>query len=126
MSLIDRFLTHELKVLRQSKGSYVMGRFVPGPEEELTVYGSLQPTTARELKLNDEGNRLRQYFKFYSDRPVLVDNTATLAQGDRLIINGEQFRAMALTPWENTDLDYFMTVVWREPQQSSDGKGQQK
>jgi hypothetical protein len=40
-----------------------------------------------------------------------------------VIINGEEFRAMALTTWQGTDLDYFMTVLWRSPEQDSDGVG---
>ena len=123
MSLVARFMTGEYKVLRCKRGVYIRGRYVAGPMEELKIDGSLQPSSARELKLPEEGNRLRQYWKFYSEEPVVVNSMATLSRGDKVFINGEEYRAMALTIWQHTDLDYFMTVLWREPEQESDGKG---
>jgi hypothetical protein len=120
MSLVSRFFTGEYIVRRASKGYYVKGRYQAGPIEEIMVLGSLQPTNARELKLPEEGNRLKQYWKFYSDEPVLVNSPSTLADSDRVIINGDEYRAMALTSWQGTDLDYFMTILWRDPEQRSD------
>lgn len=126
MSLVGRFLTGEYTVIRSQSGTYVRGRYVAGPTEEIKVDGSLQPSNARELKLPEEGNRLRQYWKLYSDEPVLVNSMATLAKGDKVVINGELYRAMALTSWQDVDLPYHMTVLWREPEQASDGKGSTK
>lgn len=123
MSLIQRFMTGSYQVRRSTRGTYVKGRYLEGPVEELTVSGSMQPSNARELKLADEGNRLRQYFKFYSDAPILMNSMATLSKGDKIFIDGDEYRAMGVTNWKHTDLDYFMTVLWREPEQSSDGKG---
>lgn len=123
MSLIQRFMTGEYTVMRSGPGQYVKGRYRRGEIETITVMGSLQPTTARELKLPEEGNRLRQYWQFFTDKPVVTDNTATLARGDQVVINGETYRAMSLTSWQGTDLDHYITVLWREPEQASDGKG---
>jgi len=89
--LIGRFLTGRYKVIRTKNGEYVRGRYVPGQMETIHVAGSMQPTTARELKLPDEGNRLRQYYRFFSDQPVLVNSMATLSQGDKVIINGDEY-----------------------------------
>lgn len=123
MSLIGRFLTGDYTVFRSGPGTYIKGRFVPGPKCQIVVCGSLQPTSARELKLPEEGARLKQFWKFYTDEPVLLVNARTLADSDYIIVNGEEFRAMSITPWQGTDLDYFMTILWREPQQQTDGKG---
>ena len=123
MSLIARFMTGEYSVIRSSQGTYKKGRYVPGPKQTITVSGSMQPTNARELKLPEEGNRLKQYYKFYSDEAILTGSMATLASPDVIKINGETFKAMAPLNWQGTHLDYFMTVVWREPEQSSDGIG---
>ena len=122
MSLIDRFMTDEYVVKRTKRGSYAKGRYIPGPIEEIIVSGSLQPTNARELKLPEEGNRLKQYFKFYSDRQIVVDSSLTLATGDRVMINGESYRAMSSEIWHGVDLEYFMTILWREPEQVTDGQ----
>jgi hypothetical protein len=123
MSLVSRFFTGTYKVKRNGPGQYVKGRYVPGKLEELEIEGSLQPTNARELKLPEEGNRLKQFFKFYSDDPILVGSMATLAKPDRVFIDGDEFRAMSLLTWKGTNLDYHVTVLWREPEQVSDGRG---
>jgi hypothetical protein len=122
MTLIGRFLTGDYLVKRTASGHYVKGRYYPGPQEEIRVCGSLQPTSARELKLPEEGNRLKQYWKFYTDEPILTDSMKTLGTADKIFVNGDEYKAMAPLRWEGTNLDYFMTIIWREPEQSSDGK----
>lgn len=123
MTLVQRFMTGSYEVTRSKKGTYIKGRYVAGPTEQITVDGSLQPTNARELKLPEEGNRLKQYWKLYTDEPVLTSNMATLSRPDIVVIDGDTYKAMSLTTWKNTDLDYFVTVLWREPEQRSDGTG---
>lgn len=122
MTLISRFLTNDYVVLRSEPASYVKGRYVAGKKRKLIVSGSMQPTSARELKLPEEGNRLRQFWKFYTDEPILVNSMRSLADSDHVIINGDSYRAFSLTRYEGTDLDYHMTILWREPEQESDGK----
>lgn len=117
MTLIDRFMTDEFKVTRSTGGKYVKGIYTPGPTETVTISGSLQPTNARELKLPEEGNRLRQYYKFYSDNPLIPMNTKTLGTSDRVKINGETYRVMSVEAWQNFDLDYYKSIVYREPEQ---------
>lgn len=123
MSLISRFFTNEYKVRRKRKGVYVKGRYQAGEYEEITVAGSLQPTNARELKLVEEGDRIKQYFKFYTDEPILIDNERTLGTSDTIVVDGDEFRAMSYEPWKGTRLDYYMTIIWRDPEQKSDSDG---
>lgn len=117
MTLVQRFMTGEYTVTRSTKGTYVKGRYIPGPTQTLKVEGSLQPYQGRNLKLPEEGARLRQYFKFFTDTQIVTVNPTTLADADRITIDGETYRAMDITPWKGTDLDHFVTLVWREPQQ---------
>jgi hypothetical protein len=123
MTLIQRFLTNRYTVIRKGPASYVRGNYVPGKSTILKVWGSMQPTSARELKLPEEGNRLRQYWKFYTDEPILLNSAKTLSDSDHVIINGDSYRAISRIQWEGTNLDYFMTILWREPEQATDGKG---
>lgn len=133
MSLIDSFLSGQYLVKRMGPGTYVNGNYVPGCLEEINVLGSMQPTTARALKLPEEGNRLKQYFKFYTDCEIRVISERTLADSDRICINGDWFKTMELTPWQMQQrpdgdfrgirLPYFMTIIYREPEQSGDGEG---
>lgn len=121
MTLIQRFLTDDYVVKRSGPGKYVKGRYVPGETVDIVVEGSMQPTTARELKLPEEGNRLRQFWKFYTDREILLNSPKSLADSDHIMVNGDSYRAMSLTSWQGTRLDYFMTILWREPEQVTDG-----
>jgi hypothetical protein len=116
-SLIDRFLTGMYSVTRLSAGGYEAGHYVPGKPETVQMRGSLQPTSARELKLPSEGGRLMQYFKFYSDAPLLTINTKTLAKADVVTINGDTFKVWSTEPWLGVDIPYFKAILYREPQQ---------
>lgn len=125
MSLIDHFLTDEYKVKRMKCATYVRGEYVPGPLEEIKVWGSLQPTNARELKLPEEGNRLKQYWKFYTDQPILVNSEKNLSDSDKVYVNGDSYRVMGVTTWQGVavDLPYFCSILYRDPEQCSDGQG---
>jgi hypothetical protein len=125
MSLIGRFLTNEYTVKRMGCGSYVQGEFVPGTLETLQVMGSMQPLNPRELKMVEEGTRIRQYFKFYTDQPLMVASERSLANSDKISVNGDWYKAMSVEPWQgiHVDLPYYKTIIYREPEQSSDGKG---
>lgn len=124
MSLIGRFLTGTYTVKRAAPGTYVKGRYVAsGKPTVIKVRGSMQPTSARALKLPEEGNRLKQFWKFYTDKPLKLNSMRTLADSDYVEINGEQYRAMERTQYHGTNLDYFMTILWREPEQVTDGEG---
>ena len=100
------------------QGSYINGFYVPGCQEEIEMMGSLQPTNPRELKLPEEGNRLKQYWKFYSDQPLYTNNTRSLANSDIVTINGETYKVMSVEIWQgHLDLPFYKSIVYREPEQ---------
>ncbi len=119
MSLIDRFMTDTYSVTRNTSGTYDKGFYVPGPKECIQVEGSMQPTNARELKLPEEGNRLKQYWKFYTDKPILTNNTRTLANSDIVVVNGDTYKVMSVEPWQGlgVDLPHYLSILYREPEQ---------
>lgn len=117
MTLVGRFLTGTYTVQRKAPGTYKGGFYLAGADQNLSMQGSLQPTNARELKLPEEGARLRQYFKFYSDQPLLTINTKNLAGADTVVINGDTYKVMSIESWAGTDIPYFMSILSREPEQ---------
>jgi hypothetical protein len=119
VSLIEHFLTGSYQVTRHKGGVYSNGFYVPGPEETICMQGSLQPTNARELKLPEEGNRLRQFWRFYSDQPLLVNNTRSLADSDIVTIDKETYKVMSVEKWQGiaVDLPYYKAILYREPEQ---------
>lgn len=117
MSLISSFFTGTYNVTRKKTGSYQYGKYVPGEEETILIRGSLQPTNARELKIQEEGVRLKAYFNFYTDEPLFVIDTETLADSDKVLINGESYKVMSVESWKNVDLPYYLSVLVREAEQ---------
>lgn len=110
-------LTGEYTIERSGAGLYRKGRYIAGPVETVTMLGSLQPTSARELKLTSEGGRLKQYFKFFTDQPLVTVNSKDLAKADVITINGESYKVMSVEPWDGTMMPYFKSIVYREPEQ---------
>jgi hypothetical protein len=119
MSHIDRFRTGTYKVLRSTDGSYSGGFYVPGAVIETSISGSLQRLSAKDLKMVEEGYRLRQLWRLYSDDPLIPLNTKSLATSDRVIVNGETFRVISCEAWQGlrVDLPYYMSILAREPEQ---------
>lgn len=119
MTLIDRFLSTTYVITRTTSGQYQGGFYVPGPMQTLTMEGSLQPTNAKELKMPEEGDRLKQYWKFYSDTPLTTDNTVSLAKPDIVTINGETYKVMSVETWQGIgfDLPYYKSILYRTPEQ---------
>lgn len=122
-SLVERFLTGSYTISRKGPGFYKDGFYQPGRDQAVTVRGSLQPLSPREIKFVEEGDRLKQLFKMYSDAPLLVDNTKTLAGADRVYINGERYKVISVENWDGTDIPYFKSVLAREPNQPPGGGG---
>ena len=118
MSLIDRFMTGSYKVNRKAPGYYQEGFYHAGADEVVTVRGSLQPLSPREIKFVEEADRLKQLFSFYSDAPVLTDDMRRLAGADRVTINGDKFKVISVENWMGCSLPYFKSVLAREPNQA--------
>ena len=122
-SLISRFLSGQYTVTRSKSGSYVKGRYVEGPKETILMKGSLQPISGAEVKMLEEGERVRDHFTFYSYEPLSIIGTKNLAQADRMTINDVKYRVVTVEAWQNSggfggvDLPHYKTILFREPQQ---------
>lgn len=117
MTLIQRFTTNSYKLERMRAGTYINGFYQPGCLEELQIMGSLQPLNPRELKQPEEGDRLKQHWKLYSDKPLFPDNTRSLAKSDVVTLNGDTYRVMSSEIWQgHLDLPYYKSILMREPE----------
>lgn len=82
-------------VRRSEGGAFVDGDFAPGLVVEFVAFGSLQPTTGRDLEFLPEGERTRGGFKFYTDAELITaDEPGRLA--DRLVANGRELLVRAV------------------------------
>ena len=116
MTIVQRFISGSYTVSRSRAGSYVTGRYVPGVIDTITIPGSLQPTNARELKLPEEGGRLKQYFKFYTDDQTFTIITSGLNRADVITIDGDTYKVWSVEPWRGFSMQYYMAILWREPE----------
>lgn len=116
MRLINKFTTGTFKVTRSLEGYYYQGMWQEGEKVTMNVSGSMQPLTAREVKLLEEGDRLKQTFKFYTSIDIRTIGSEKLSAADRIEINGESFKVLSVEYWEGTSLPYFKSILSREPQ----------
>jgi hypothetical protein len=122
--LINSFLTGSYLVTRSTAGTFVKGRYVPGSTETVTIKGSLQPLRGKEIKMIAEGERIQDHFTFYSDKPLVIINTKTFADADKVAINGDTYRVVGVESWQSqagfsskVDLPHYKSILKREPQQ---------
>lgn len=117
MSLIGHFITGIYEVTRPGQGTYQNGMYLSGQDETFTLEGSLQPSSAAELKIMEEGTRLKQYYVFYTDEPLLLINTKTLSGSDRVTIDGASYKVLSIEPWKGVSLPHYKSILTREPEQ---------
>jgi hypothetical protein len=123
MTLVQRFLTGALMVTRKGPGFYKNGFYQAGIDQTLIINGSLQPLSAREIKFVEEGDRLKQLFKLYSDAPILTDDMRKLSGADRVRINDNSYKVISVEYWQGTALPYYKSILAREPNQPPGGNG---
>jgi len=116
-SPVQRFASGTYKVCRFGAGKYIDGFYEQGKLEEICVKGSLQPTNARELKIPEEGARLKQFWKFYTDQPIVTIGTRRLSKADVVTINGETYKVWSQEIWQGFRLAHYKAILYREPEQ---------
>lgn len=120
---VECFLTGTYTLTRSTSGSYEKGRYIHGPKETLTIRGSLQPIGGRDIKHLQENERIKDHFNFYSDQPLVIVDSHSLAQADEIQIDNEIYRVVSVEAWQNQPgfdgacLPHFKSIIKREPQQ---------
>lgn len=123
MSLVERFLSGTYTVTRNRGVKYIEGFPQDQGEETIKVRGSMQPMSAREMKFLEEGVRLKQAWNFYSDAPLLAVGTRRLARADTVKILDdtrgvtETYKVISTESWHGFGLEYYKSVLAREPEQ---------
>ncbi len=90
-----------LTVKRKTGGTYNdLGIWENGAEEILEIKASVQKTDAEILQTLPEGYRSKEsYVLFTSTELKTVDIGVT--NPDRVVINGEDFQVVRVSPWQN-------------------------
>ena len=114
--MIGRFLTGEYEVKRSGQGFYKDGTYHHGPAETIKIRGSMQPHSPREAKMPSEGARLKQYWFFYTDAPLVPIGTKNLERADVIEVNGETYKVMSQEIWQDVGIPYYKSIIYREPE----------
>lgn len=93
-----------LTVTRRAAGSYVAGVWTPGATSTLTVEGSLQPMTGRELLLLPEGERTRARWKLYTETELRTADETTTTEADRVSWNGRSLVVVRVQDYSHVGL----------------------
>ena len=91
-------------VTRQDPGAYINGEFIESPTAPVTVRGTLQPMTDREMMVLEEGVRRRARYKFYVRFDEAQSVGLTALAGDngssgafKMTLDGEELEFQADT-----------------------------
>lgn len=101
-ALIKRLKGKNYTVTRvNANGTYSTedGTFNPGSTTTLTIMGSVQPATAEDLLSIPEGDRTRTRYRFYSDPPLKIQDTAALRKGDLVELTDGSYEVESLKTW---------------------------
>ena len=98
-----------LQGVRRGEGSYVMGKWVPGPEAPIVIRTSVQPVTNKDqeslVKRLPEGTRIASAFRLYTKDEI--------RELDILVIRGFRHEVMVLDVWDNGVLPHYKAIAVR-------------
>ena len=120
---VIKHMTGSYNITRMNAGSYVDGRYVPGTTETLSLKGSMQPIGGRDIEMVEEGERITDYYTFWSLERLSLANTVSLGRADVITINNETYKVVGTRIWINNTgfsgmkLPHYQTTLKREPQQ---------
>lgn len=84
-----------------------IGEGTPTP---ITINGTIQPTTGKDLDAIPENRRSSASYKIYSFDELHIADTDE-EQSDELTIRGKQFEVIAKLPWQNDLINHFKYIV---------------
>ena len=105
MSLVSEFATGTYQVVRmKGTGTFKDGFYVPGPDSQFKIVGSLQPVRPKDLLVLPELERNAQSFNLYTDSELFTAREVGKKLADRVTVYGEKFVVMQTERWDGTDL----------------------
>jgi hypothetical protein len=103
--------TAKVKVIRQSAGEFVDGRYIRQEPTEFEILASVQPAEGRTLLQLPEAQRTREVIEIYSVDRLLV-GTASGLPGDIVEFEGRRFQVTLAEDWDGLG-KYFRSVAVR-------------
>lgn len=100
------FFPRDIDVERTGAGSYsedpaTLGIWVPGPTSIITIEGSIQPLTAKEIDALEIGERATGNAWIYTEAELLTSSTPTSNDGDLVLWRGKKYRVRTHDPFDS-------------------------
>ncbi len=87
------------------------GFFVKGQTSNISIRGSLQPMNFKELMTLPEGNRDKEWLKFYTTTELFTDQTSPFRSSDVITVNCRKYKVMQIQnftfPGPSVNLNYY-------------------
>lgn len=125
MSLIQDFKNATLIINRSATGSYVDGRFVPGPITQLSVDAVVQQATPDEIRLLPEGRRGGEIISVFTEIELkTTDESSKQTKGDSFVYLGKTFEVHKIGNWNtHFGLNHFKSVAVKQDDQTGADRG---
>lgn len=106
---------HARTVRRYAAGIWVDGRWVPGTalERQYTIYGSLQPTTTRDMQSLPEGRRDRAMYALFTDSVLRVEDINAQTNPDVIVLPDGLYEVTQDSPWQNEVISHHRYIITR-------------
>lgn len=110
-----------VKILRRAVGSVGDdGYYVPGTEQELTIFASVQPLNANEYtQIAADGARNVRYIKAYTNTPLYPAKEAGWAntedsgpwEADTILWQGSRFQVIQCDPYQSGVISHYKAIA---------------
>lgn len=95
----------------RDSGTFKLGKWVPN-QTLLDFYGVVQPSTAKELKMVPEGDRLQGAISFHSSTVLYVTHAGSQnvpdGVSDIITWHNQPYRLLVVAPWD--DFGYWLAI----------------
>jgi hypothetical protein len=88
-----------IDVTRGSPGTWVNGRYVPGPTSQLTLDAVVAPARARDLKRLPEGQRTEETKVVLTKEALHTAHAPDGSPADRISYGGETYEVVSVEDW---------------------------
>lgn len=101
-----------ITVLRETAGAYnATGVWVDGSTTELTVTGSVQPMTAREIEALEIGRKDIGKVKAFVNQELIISTEGGTSKGDKLVYDGKWYEVIAKDNFNNDLIPHYRYIA---------------
>ena len=101
-------------------GQYVDGRYVPGETKTVTIFPSVQPLKASEIKMLPKGRLNVESIKIYTELRMFISDEKNNKKATKVLYDGKNYEVHMVENWAiGTDIKHYKVVALK-----IDGEGE--